>query len=48
MYIEQIYDLDADDNWVKVGKKEVLITSGEIQTIEFWSLTEQETSNGEE
>ena len=24
MYIEQIYDLDADHQWVSVGKKEVL------------------------
>ena len=47
MYIEQIYDLDSDDNWVNVGKKEVLITSGEIQTIEFWPCTEEESSDGE-
>ena len=45
MYIEQIYDLDADHQWVNVGKKEVLITSGEIQTIEFWPCTEEETLN---
>ena len=27
------------------GAKEVLITSGEIQTIEFWPCTEEETPN---
>ena len=47
MYIEQIYDLDSDDNWVNVGKKEVLIASGEIQTIEFWPYTEQENPDAE-
>ena len=47
MYIQQIYDLDSEDNWIKVGKKEVLITSGEIQTVEFWPCTEEENPNGE-
>ena len=47
MYIEQIYDLDCDDKWVNVGGKEVLIATGEIQTIEFWPCTEQENPNGE-
>ena len=45
MYIDQIYDLDADHQWVNVGKKEVLITTGEIQTIEFRPCTEEETPN---
>ena len=45
MYIEQIYDLDADYQWVNVGRKEVPIASGEIQTIEFWPCTEEETPN---
>ena len=39
MYIERVYDLDDQNNWVDVGKKEVLITAGEIQTIEFWPCT---------
>lgn len=47
MYIEQIYDLDSEDNWINVGTKEVLITSGEIQTIEFWPYTEEDSTNGE-
>ena len=47
MYIEQIYDLDDDDNWINVGRKEVLVTSGEVQTIEFWPCTEEENPNGE-
>ena len=47
MYIEWIYDVDSDNKWVNVGKKGVLITSGEIQTIEFWPYTELENPNGE-
>ena len=47
MYIEQIYDLDTENNWLNVGKKEVLVASGEIQTIEFWPCTEEENPNGE-
>ena len=45
MHIEQIYELDADHQWVSVGKKEILVASGEIRTIEFWPCTEEETPN---
>ena len=47
MYIEQIYDLDSENNWIDVGKKEILVAAGEIHTIEFWPYTTEENPNGE-
>ena len=38
VYIEQVYDVDADDKWTPTQKR-LLICSGEIRTIEFWPVT---------
>lgn len=36
IYIEKVYDLDGNDNWIDRGDKSALIVAGEISTIEFW------------
>lgn len=36
LYLEQICDIDDDDTWTPT-RKSVLITHGEIRTIEFWT-----------
>ena len=37
VYIEKVFSLEEEDhNWKDVGPKSVLITAGEIKTIEFW------------
>lgn len=43
IYIQQVYDVDDDDNWSSSGKKALLITADEVQTIEFWPLDLQES-----
>ena len=45
IYIEKIYNLDDDDNWVDVGEKSALVTHGEIRSIEFWPYRTKEPSN---
>ena len=47
IYIERIYDVDDENNWNPRGENSVLISPGEIQTIEFWPDVEQETANDE-
>lgn len=36
IYVEHVYDITDAGEWLDVGQKPVLITSGEIRTIEFW------------
>ena len=36
IYIPWLYDLDDDNKWVERSESSVLITSGEVSTIEFW------------
>lgn len=36
IYVEYVYDITDAGEWLDVGQKSVLITSGEIRTIEFW------------
>ena len=45
IYIQWIYDIDEDDNWSPRGDNGVLITSGEVRTIEFWPYYQQENAN---
>ncbi len=46
IYIQQIYDIDDPNNW-HPRYHGVLITGGEISTIEFWPLLDtEETLNG--
>ena len=45
IYIQWIYDIDDSNNWSPRGENGVLITAGEVQTIEFWPYTSRENSN---
>ena len=38
IYIEKVFDLDADNKWKDCGPKSALIAAGEIRTIEFWPV----------
>lgn len=46
IYIQLIYDIDNEDNWTSRGDNGVLITSGQVKTIEFWPCDLQESTNG--
>lgn len=46
LYIEYIYDLDENDNWIETEDKSVLISPGEISTIEFWPVHPMEGLRG--
>ncbi len=35
LYLEKVYDLDDANNWIDRGEKGVLLTAGEIRTVEF-------------
>ena len=48
IYIERIYDLINDNVWSPRGENGVLITAGEVQTIEFWPNTPLENANEQE
>ena len=54
IYIQWVYDIDANDNWSLPSKpdeaceKGVLIAAGEIQSVEFWTHTPQENENAQE
>lgn len=37
IYIQWLYKLDNDDEWISCGETGILIVSGEIKTIRFWS-----------
>ena len=45
IYIESVYDLTDDNVWTPRGENGVLITAGEVQTIEFWPDIPQEDAN---
>ena len=40
IYIERIYDIDEDEKWIDRGQNGLLISHGEISTIEFWPYKE--------
>lgn len=44
VYVEKVYELDKDDLW-QPRESSVLITAGEISTIEFWPYRPQETAH---
>jgi hypothetical protein len=43
IYIEKVFDLDDDNNWIDCGMKGVLIIASEIKTIEFWPIQRGES-----
>jgi len=47
IYIQRIYDIGEDNKWLPRGDTGVLITAGEIQTIEFWPYQQQERNDDE-
>ncbi len=40
MYIQRIYNLDAEEKWVDQGDKGLLVRGSEIRSIEFWPYTD--------
>jgi len=48
IYIQWTYDIDDENNWSSRGENGVLITAGEVQTIEFWPYNPQEDANEQE
>ena len=36
IYIQWVYDIDDENQWISAGEKSVLIAAGEIRTVEFW------------
>ena len=48
IYVQWIYDIDDNHHWQSRGETGVLITSGEVKTIEFWPYKIQETTDDEE
>ena len=47
LYIERVYDIDANNRWTPRGDAGLLITGGEISTIEFWPYTTGEETKNE-
>ncbi|MGP0566715.1 MULTISPECIES: DUF6338 family protein [unclassified Nitrospina] len=45
LYIQWIYDIDDNNKWAPRGENGVLITAGEISTIEFWPYKPKEMGN---
>lgn len=51
IYIQETYDIDENDNWIPHnphGESGVLISSGNIKTVEFWPCNPQEGANVQE
>ena len=46
IYVQLVYDIDDENNWIPRGDNGVLITSGQVKTIEFWPCDLQENRNG--
>ena len=45
IYIQWIYDIDKNNKWSSRGENGVLISAGEVQTVEFWPYTPKENAN---
>ena len=45
IYIERIYDIGNNGEWIDRGDNGLLIAAGEVRTIEFWPYLPQEQSN---
>ncbi len=45
IYIEHVYNLNDDNTWELIPGKSVLITGGEVKTIEFWQRKEETRSD---
>ena len=48
IYIQWLYDIDDENKWHSRGDKSVLITSGQVKTIEFWPYKTQENPSEQE
>lgn len=48
IYIQWLHDIDGENKWHSCGDKTVLITSGQVKTIEFWPYKTQENSSEQE
>ncbi len=48
IYIQWIYDIDKGNKWSSRGENGVLITAGEVSTIEFWPYNPQVTADDQE
>ena len=48
IYIQWVYDIETNGSWSPRGENGVLITTGEVQTIEFWPYTPQENADEQE
>ena len=46
IYISWLYDLGDENQWLECEESSVLITSGEVSTIEFWPSNSGENPNG--
>ncbi len=45
IYIQWLYDVDDAGNWSRSSEKGILITAGEIRSIEFWPFVPQEDND---
>ena len=45
IYIERIYDIGNNGEWIDRGDNGLLIAAGEVRTIEFWPYLPQELSH---
>ena len=48
IYLQWIYDIDAENKWSPRGENGLLIAAGEVRTIEFWPYVPEEKSNDSE
>jgi hypothetical protein len=46
IYLDKVYDLDDNFNWIENGGQGLLIASGEISTIQFWANENQGEVHG--
>lgn len=45
LYIERVFDLDGDNNWIQTNKS-AFVVGGEIRSIEFLPVTKEESNGG--
>ena len=48
LYIQWIYDINDDGTWSSPGRKGVLITAGEVSTLEFWQYAPEGNLDAQE
>ncbi len=45
IYIQWVYDIDEEENWISRGETAILVTANEVSTIEFWPYLETVENN---